>query len=90
MALFLVAAIQNGAAAVDSAITAKIQAEERYQIESGKWVVSMDAPTAKAVSDTLGLTENATHITLPIRGYFGRSQPDLWEWLAAKSARVNA
>jgi len=87
MALFLVVALKEFGSDVDSAITAKVSPEERYKIESGKWIVSMEAATAKAVSDALELTETVTHLTLPIRGYFGRSQPDFMGAASGKKCK---
>lgn len=83
MALYAVIALKEGPAAVDEAVETKITAPNSlYKIESGKWVVKDDVATAKELSTNLGLASTTSHIILPIRGYFGRAQPDLWEWLA--------
>lgn len=46
--------------------------------------------TAKDVSDKLGITDgsNGSAIVLNIAGYFGRSNPQVWEWIAAKMRQV--
>lgn len=48
------------------------------------------AATAKDVSDRLGITDgsNGNGVVLNVAGYFGRSNPQLWEWLAAKIQQV--
>ena len=56
-----------------------------YKIESGKWIVDSALTTARELSTDLGLRETQTHVVFSIRGYSGRAQPDLWEWLAAKA-----
>ena len=91
MALFLIVALEASAPDVDVAVRSKIPPEDAYQVESGKWVIDVSQSTAKAVSNALGLSEDASHLTLPVRAYFGRAKPDLWEWLAAKlAAKSNA
>lgn len=91
MALFFVVALQGAEASVDEAISAKILATDLYKIESGKFVV--DAPTistSKELSEFLGLLSAYSHFIVPVRGYYGRSKPDLWEWLSAKTSKANA
>lgn len=91
MALFFVAALQDSSPAVDTAVQLKIPASDAYEIESGKWIVDMSLSTSKDLSEFLGLAAAVRHFILPVRGYYGRSQPDLWEWLAAKSSpKANA
>lgn len=85
-ALFAVIALKDSAEAVDQAMTIHYPASS-YKIEPGKWVVNAaDASTAKELSTQLGLATAQLHLILPIRGYFGRAQPDLWEWLAKTNA----
>lgn len=91
MALFLIVALQTSAAAIDAIISEKIPQQDSYKMESGKWIVDSPQLTSKAVSDALGLSATESHITVPVRAYFGRAQPDVWEWIAAKlAAKVNA
>jgi hypothetical protein len=84
MALFFLVALKDSAPAVGTAISTKIAAGSVYEIESGKWIIDSPATTSKDMADSLGLTDTPYFI-VPVRGYFGRAQPDLWEWLAAKS-----
>jgi hypothetical protein len=90
MALFLVVALQKTEVVVDMAVSARVNPSDYFQIESGKWIIDASVSTSKEVSDLLTLTESTTHFVMPVRGYFGRAQPALWEWLAAKTSKVNA
>ena len=90
MATYLLLALGSTAAEIDTAVESKISEGDRHRIESGKWLISSARPTSKDVSDSLGLTGAVVHFIAPLRGYFGLATPDVWEWLAAKSAPVNA
>jgi len=48
------------------------------------------AATAKEVSDRLGITDgsNGSAVILNVAGYYGRSSPQIWEWVAAKLQQV--
>ena len=85
MALFFLVALQDSAPAVEAAVSSKIASGSVYAIESGKWIVDSPATTSKALADSLEITDAAPFFIVPVRGYFGRAQPDLWEWLAAKT-----
>lgn len=95
MALFVVLALKNSDALVEASIIEKFPAES-YKIEDGKWLISADNMTAKQLSDRLGITDKPVSTTttqgavFAIGGYFGRAQPDLWEWMAAKAIKANA
>ena len=89
MPLFIVVALQNSGPAIDEAVASEFP-DTSYQIEPGKWAVNADVPTSKAISNKLGIRETQSHIIVPIRGYTGRAKPDLWEWLSAQSAKVDA
>jgi len=91
MALFLVAAVGSSGPTIDSVIPTKIASTEAYKIENGKWIVDVTGiSTSKDLSEFLGFSATVTHFIVPVRGYFGRAQPDLWEWLAAKTSKANA
>ena len=85
MVTYILVAIGNSASALDAAVEAAIQPEDRHCLEVGKWLVSSSLVTSKDVSDKLALSSTDTFIICPIRGYFGRARSDIWEWLAAKS-----
>jgi hypothetical protein len=86
---YLLIALGNFSSAVDAAVQAVIAPEDRHQIEAGKWLLSTTSVTSKDVSDKIGLSDTTTFLICPIRGYFGRSSPAVWEWLAAKT-KTNA
>jgi hypothetical protein len=48
------------------------------------------AVTAKQISDKLGITDgsNGSAVVLNVAGYYGRTDPEIWEWLAAKLQQV--
>jgi hypothetical protein len=90
MPLFLIVALQASSAAVDAAIASKYP-DNSFKIESGKWAVNApDATIGRELAVNLGIRDSQSHIIVPIRGYTGRANPDLWEWLAAQSAKANA
>jgi hypothetical protein len=86
MPLFFMVALQNSTTAIEAVLTSKIAVGSLYTIESGKWIIDSPATTSKDLADSLGITSTLPFFTVPVRGYFGRAQPDLWEWLAAKTA----
>jgi hypothetical protein len=95
MALFVVLALKNTDALIETSINEKFPSES-YKIEDGKWIINADSITAKQLSDKLGITDKPVSPTsvqalvFAVGGYFGRAQPDLWEWMAAKTIKANA
>jgi hypothetical protein len=89
MALYLVLSLKDSAPAIDAAVASQFSGNS-YKIEPGKWAVNADATTAKELSIKLGIRETQTHIIVSVRGYSGRANPDLWEWLSAQSAKIDA
>jgi hypothetical protein len=85
MALYFLVALQNSVPVVETALS-KIGAANLYTIESGKWIIESSATTSKSLTDSLEVPETAEFIVVPVTAYFGRAQPDLWEWIAAKIA----
>ena len=85
MALYFLVALQNSEAKIQAALSdAKIPAESLYTIEPGKWIIESSATTSKEFSNSLGVVASEWFFVVPVMGYFGRAQPDLWEWIAAK------
>jgi len=85
MVTYILIALGSSAPAIDAAVEATIPKEDRQQLESGKWLLTSALVTSKDVSDQLGISGVVSFIICPIRGYFGRTRSDVWEWLAAKS-----
>ena len=90
MALFFITALEASSPLIGLQIAAKIPPTDVYKIEDGKWILESSLSTSKDLSDFLGITQTVTFFVVPVRGYFGRAQPDLWEWLAAKTSKANA
>lgn len=86
MVTYILIALGTSASALDAAVEAAIPKEDRQQLEPGKWLLTSALVTSKDVSDQIGISGTATFIICPIRGYFGRTRSDVWEWLAAKSS----
>jgi len=90
MPLFAIIALKASDDAVDQAVSRTFPENNVYKIEKGKWIVNANATTAKELSVRLGIREAESHLVFPLRGYSGRAQPDLWEWLSAQSEKVDA
>jgi hypothetical protein len=91
MALYFLVALQDAAPAFKEALSSKMAAANLYTIEEGKWIIDSPAVTSKDFADSLGVVATeSSFIVVPVTGYYGRTQPDLWEWLAAKIAAKNA
>ena len=86
MATYILISLGTSSSLVDTAVQAAIPPEDRLSLEQGKWLLTSSLATSKDVSDKIGISEATTFIICPIRGYFGRTRPDVWEWLAAKSS----
>lgn len=60
---------------------------DNYQITPTQWIVSAKG-TAQQISDKLGVSakENliGSGVILSIKSYWGRSNPDLWDWMKGK------
>lgn len=59
--------------------------QDYLELVPGQWLVS-GGVTAQEVSDTLGITngENGSAVVLSFQTYFGRTNPNVWEWIANK------
>jgi hypothetical protein len=86
MALFLLVALRDSAPALQTALSSKIAPESLYTIEPGKWIVDSPTATSRSLGDSLEVPATEPFIVVPVTGYSGRAQPDLWEWIAAKMA----
>jgi hypothetical protein len=90
MALFLIIALKDSAKRVGPEIEEKFPSKH-YKIDDTKWFVQSKLPTAKAVSDYVGITSDdpkaseSTGIVVNVKGYFGRGPADMWEWIATQS-----
>ena len=95
MALFFVTALQDTENTIESAIKVKFP-DDHYKLTTDRWFVNANSATARQLSDAIGLTDkpaqpgSPTGVVLAVSGYFGRAQPDLWEWIVAKASKPNA
>ncbi len=60
---------------------------DNYQVTPTQWIISTKG-TAKQISDTLGISgkepPTGDAVILTIAGYWGRAEPNLWEWMKVK------
>lgn len=73
--------------ALKSAISEKLK-EEALEVAIGQWLVVRPSTTTTAeLSNELGITDgkNGGAIVVSVSGYYGRSNPSTWEWIAAKT-----
>jgi hypothetical protein len=84
MALYFLVALGDDALVLQTALSSKISKENLYTIESGKWIVESPNTTSKELAEAIKIPDTASYFIVPVTGYFGLAQPDLWEWLAAK------
>ena len=64
--------------------------EDHFKIGVGEWLISAPATTtAKELSDSLGISEGTSGSGIVIRsgGYYGRANPEIWEWIKARLER---
>ena len=88
MATYIIISLGDSGPAIDAAVLQRAPVEDRLQLDLGRWLINSTLPTSKELADSfgIGLSEPfPTFIICPIRGYYGRARPDIWEWLAAKS-----
>lgn len=59
--------------------------DDHYQVRSNEWLVS-GTGTAKEISDRLGITggDSGSAIVFSMGSYYGRSDKDIWDWIATK------
>lgn len=63
-------------------------ADNFFRLSNGQWFVSTHG-TAQQLSDRLGISDgsNGGGVVVTVASYWGRSNPDLWPWLAARIDR---
>ena len=57
-----------------------------YTVAPGRWMISAPGMTTNGISDALGITDGSrgTGIVFAFNSYFGRANPQVWEWINAK------
>jgi hypothetical protein len=82
--LFAIAGFSNFAS-IETELFAKYPREDILTLSPSFWLLV--APrTAKEVCDNLGITEGAvgSAMVLACSSYFGRADPQIWEWIASR------
>lgn len=83
MAIFAVIPTPNPNGAKLGSIIADQFSDANYPMDGEHgWLVSANL-TAKALSDTLGITDgsNGSALVLEVASYFGRANPNIWSWI---------
>lgn len=64
--------------------TPKVQA---YFVPPGVWLASFNG-TSEQLSDLLGISEGdtGTGLVLNFNSYFGRANPQIWEWIQSQQS----
>jgi hypothetical protein len=60
-----------------------------YRLPRGEWLVKFDG-TSQQLAQLLGVLDESNEqlgIVLSFGGYFGRSDPAIWEWITVNQAK---
>jgi hypothetical protein len=70
---------------VITAVLAEKYPNDYFTISSNQWLLVAPG-TAKEVCDSLGITEgkSGSAIVVAFTSYFGRTNPQIWEWIASR------
>jgi hypothetical protein len=81
MANFIVIPLSKDNQKLQSLIPEKF-GNDSYCLENGDFLVSYPG-TSKQLSEELEITEgiNGNAVVLSFSGYWGRANPDIWEWV---------
>jgi hypothetical protein len=77
------------------ALSARIKAafpDSYFQVSACHWLIVASGTTAREVAEKLGITDGSTGsgIVYSVSSYWGRADPQIWEWIAAKMSVRNA
>lgn len=81
MANFIIIPLSKDNQTLNTLIPEKF-GNDSYCLENGDWLLSYHG-TSKQLSDELGISggEQGSAMILNFAGYWGRANPDIWEWL---------
>ena len=84
MQVFAVFAVSNPQLMIDG-LNANFE-ENYYFVEPNTFFVATTNKTTRQLSDAVGLTgeTNLGGIVIPVTSYWGRENPDIWEWINIK------
>ncbi len=63
---------------------------DHYELYSNQWLLNSENETSREISEKLGInSDNANENTGPaivfaVSGYWGRTDPTIWEWIKIK------
>jgi hypothetical protein len=65
-----------------ASVTEKIPDGDRYKLTSDSWLVSFPGTTTQ-LTESIGISDGTagSAVVLAVGNYFGRANPDIWEWL---------
>lgn len=84
MAVFVIFRVSHGEAV--AAALQKSYPDDHYHLGNNEWLVS-STKTAKELSVELGISADpsiSNAIIFKMASYFGRTQPDVWDWIKTK------
>jgi hypothetical protein len=84
--VFAIIAGSPDAPALDRRIIARFTVGNRYAIAPGQYLVDAPGLTSRQLSEDLGITNGSLglHIlVLPVTGYEGWHNREMWEWLSS-------
>lgn len=60
--------------------------DDHYALVSGQWLLFVPGTTT-TVSKELGITDDSTGsaLVLSFTSYFGKANPQIWEWITSKA-----
>ena len=86
MTVFAIIAGSPNAPALDRVVAERFATGNRYAIAPGQYLVDAPGVTSRQLSESLGIASGslAQHIlVLPVTGYDGWHNRDMWEWLSS-------
>ncbi len=88
MATLVVIPTSVDSSALDRAIAERFK-NQALKLPRGEWLVSYEG-TSKQLCDDLTISDGTlgvSTVVLNFDGYFGRSNKDIWEWLAVNAIK---
>jgi hypothetical protein len=88
--LFAVVCPENATAITPNPVLlAKIQAafpDGHFQVSTYHWLIVAGGTTAREVAEKLGINDRSagSGIVYSVSNYWGRANPQVWEWIRAK------
>ena len=58
-----------------------------YSLTPGQWLLSVPGKTTKEIAEELGISATpsiGSAVVVSFTNYYGRANPQIWEWIAAR------